>query len=169
MEEQKREHQDSMVPEKTTEEIEELAVYEKLRLRVSKMLGELQEKVNKDTIAQSMEKATNELKDVGEHSKEIIGKAKDAMNKDIATSSKYISNVSGDAKKHLDDWADKGGAFWNEIGKEVEYVMDLSRDKGGAFLLNMVNAVSGWSQNLGKSLDESLTYKTGENYPWRRI
>ena len=73
-----------------------------------------------------------------------------------------LNEVSGDARKHFDDWLDKGGALWREITLESEYVMELSRDKGGAFLLNVTNAINEWSLKIGEKLEQNLTYKSGE-------
>ena len=42
---------------------EELAIYEKLRQKVTKSLGELNEKINTETISQAMDKAVSDLKD----------------------------------------------------------------------------------------------------------
>jgi hypothetical protein len=49
---------------------EELAAYEKLRQRVSKTFGELQDKINGESISKAINKATSELKEAGGHSME---------------------------------------------------------------------------------------------------
>ena len=72
-----------MEPEKKETQVteEELATYEKLRQRVSKGLGELNEKINSETISQTMDKAIADLKGMGEHSKEAIAKASETLKK----------------------------------------------------------------------------------------
>jgi uncharacterized protein YjbJ (UPF0337 family) len=149
---------------KTTEE--ELALYEKLRQRVSKLLGEVHEKINGETIGQAMDKATAELKEVGGHSKEAIGKAAESLKKDIASTAEHLKPKLDEAaegsRKHFDDWVDKGGALWRDIAKEAEHLMEFSRDKGGAFLVNVTHGLSEWSEKMSQKMDKSLVYKTGE-------
>jgi uncharacterized protein YjbJ (UPF0337 family) len=148
----------------TTEE--ELAVYEKLRQRVSKLLGEVHEKINGETVGHTMEKAVTDLKEVGGHSKEAIGKATESLKKDIASTAEHLKPKLDEAaegtRKHFDDWVDKGGALWHDIAQEGEHVYEYSRDKGGAFLVNVAKGLSEWSQSMGEKIHTSLKYKTGE-------
>ncbi|MBU0479939.1 MAG: zinc ribbon-containing protein [Proteobacteria bacterium] len=145
---------------------EELAAYEKLRQRVSKIFGEIHEKINRETISQAMDKAMADLKEMGEHSKEIITRAGETLKKDIASSlgqiKPKVDGVTGDARKHYDQLHNKGGALWRDIAKEAEYIKDVSLDKGGSFLLNITRGLSEWSKDLSEKLDSSLVYKTGE-------
>ena len=170
----------------TTEE--ELAVYEKMRQRMSKLLGEVHDKINGETVGHAMEKTTAELKEVGEHSKEAIGKATEALKKDIHSTAEYLkpkldkaaAEIKKDAhitaeymkpkleeaaevsKKQFDHWLDKGGALWRDIAREAEHMMEYSRDKGGVFLVNITHGLSEWSEKASQKLDKSLVYKTGE-------
>lgn len=145
---------------------EELAAYEKLRQRVSKTFSELNEKINGKTINQAIDKATADLKELGEHSKEAIGKASAALKKDIASTAEHLKPKVDEAKestrKQFEDWLDKGGALWHDIAQEAEHAFEYSRDKGGAFMLNVARGLSEWSQHIGEKLDTSLKYKTGE-------
>lgn len=145
---------------------EELAAYEKLRQKVSKTFGELNEKISKENISSAIDKATSELKEVGGHSLEAISKASAALKKDIASTADHlkpkVDEVTGEAKKQFDDWLDKGGALWHDISQEAEHVYEFSRDKGGAFLANIAKGLSEWSKSMGEKLDTSLKYKTGE-------
>lgn len=145
---------------------EELAAYEKLRQKVSKTFGELNEKISKENISSAIDKATSELKEVGGHSLEAISKASEALKKDIASTADHlkpkVDEVTGEAKKQFDDWLDKGGALWHDISQEAEHVYEFSRDKGGAFLANIAKGLSEWSKSMGEKLDTSLKYKTGE-------
>ncbi len=145
---------------------EELAAYEKLRQGVSKIFGEMHEKINRESITQAMDKATADLKDMGEHSKEVISKAGETLKKDIISSVEKIKprvdEVTDDARKHYDHIHNKGGALWRDIAKETEHIKDVSLDKGGAFLLNITRGLSEWSRNVSEKLDTSLLYKTGE-------
>lgn len=145
---------------------EELAVYEKLRLRISRILAEIQGQINGEVISQAMDKAADELKSMGEHTMESIATAMDSLKKDIATTSANIKPkidaASEDTKKYFEHWRDKGGDLWKEFSNEADVRMELSRDKGAAFLFNVANGLSEWSQKFAQKLDASLTYKTGE-------
>ncbi|KPJ98172.1 MAG: hypothetical protein AMJ60_09130 [Desulfobacterales bacterium SG8_35] len=145
---------------------EELAAYEKLRQQVSKTFGQLHDKINGEAISQAIDKATTELKEMGGHSLEAIGKASAALKKDVASTTEHfkpkVDEVAEGARKQFDHWLDKGGALWQDIAREAEHVYEYSRDKSGAFLLHLTRGLSEWSQNLGEKLDSSLKYKTGE-------
>jgi len=145
---------------------EELAAYEKLRLRLSKSIGELNEKINKETVGQAMDKAIDDLKGMGEHSRESIAKAAETLKKDIASTSENIKpkvdKVTAPAREQFDYWMTKGGALWQDIANEAGYIKELSRDKSGAFFLNVTRALQEWSCNMTEKLGTSLKYKTGE-------
>jgi len=145
---------------------EELAAYEKLRQRVSKSFGELNEKINTESISQAINKAMGDLKERGEHSKEAISKAGETLKKDIASTTANIKpkvdKVTGPAKEQFDHWLNKGGALWQDIANETGYIKELSLDKSGAFFLNITKALSEWSRGVTDKLDTSLLYKSGE-------
>jgi isocitrate dehydrogenase len=145
---------------------EELAAYEKLRQRVSKSFGELNEKISKESISQAMDKAMGDLREMGEHSKETITKAGETLKKDIASTAENIKpkvdKVTGPAKEQFDHWLNKGGALWHDIANEAGYIKELSRDKSGAFFFNITSALSEWSKGVTEKLGTSLRYKTGE-------
>ena len=145
---------------------EELALYEKLRQRVTKTLSELHEKINSETISQAMDKALEEITDLGEYSKEAITRAGDSLKKDIAStvgeSKSKLEEVTSDTKKHFNHWRNKGGALWHDIANEAEYYKELSRDKSGTLLLHITKGLAEWSQKISEKLGTSLVYKTGE-------
>jgi len=145
---------------------EELAAYEKLRQSVSKTFGKLNEKINKESISQAIDKATAELKEMGDHSMAAVSNASAALKKDIASTTEHfkpkVDEVADSTKKQFDGWLDKGGALWQDIAREAEHIYEYSRDKGGAFLVNVSRGLSEWSQSMGEKIDTSLKYKTGE-------
>lgn len=157
-----------MEPEKKEQQNseEELATYEKLRQRVTKSLGELNEKINSETISQAMDKAMADLKEKGEHSKEAIAKAGETLKKDIASTTESlrpkIDKVTAPVKEQFENWFDKGGELWRDIANEAEHFKEFSRDKGAAFLLNITKGLNEWSRDMEDKLDSSLQYKTGE-------
>lgn len=150
--------------DKAVEEV--LAAYEKLRRRVSKTLGELNDKINSESISRAMEKAVADLREVGEHSKEIISRAGDTLKKDIASSVSQIKpKMKEDIEETREDFKrlhNKGGALWRDISNEAERITKVSLDKGGAFLFNVTRGLSEWTKSISDKLDTSLTYKTGE-------
>ena len=145
---------------------EELAVYEKLRQRVSKYFGELHDRINGEAISSAIDKATTELKEMGGHSLGTINKASAALKKDIVSTTEQfkpkVNDATEGARKQLDNWSAKGGALWKDIAREAEHIYEYSRDKGGNFLLNIARGLNEWSQQVGEKLDTSLKYKTGE-------
>lgn len=145
---------------------EELAAYEKLRQRVSKIFGALHDKVNGEAISTAIDKATAELKEVGGHSLEAISKASAALKKDIASTTEHfkpkVDEAADSARKQFDQWSDKGGALWSDITREVEHLYEYTRDKGGGFLSNIARGLGEWSQKMSSRLDTSLQYRTGE-------
>jgi hypothetical protein len=145
---------------------EELAVYEKLRQKVSSILGQLNEKIGREAISQAIDKAAAELKELGGHSKEVVGRASTALKKDIASTAENIKpkveGMTEETRQQFDNWLDKGGALWHEISREAERIYEFSRDKSGAFLVNVAKGLGEWSQTVGEKLDTSLKYKTGE-------
>lgn len=157
-----------MEPEKkeTQATEEELATYEKLRQRLSKRLGELNEKISSETISQAMDKAMADLKGMGEHSRETVARAGDALKKDIASTVENvkpkIDKVTSPAREQFDHWLDKGGQLWRDIANEAGHFKEFSRDKGAAFLLNITRGLNDWSSDMKEKLDTSLQYKTGE-------
>jgi hypothetical protein len=145
---------------------EELTAYEKLRKHVSKTFGELNEKINVESISNAMEKAVADLKEAGEHSKDVIAKAGDALKKDIASS---LSNIKPlvtedieETRKDFNQMQNKGGALWREISSEAEHLTEVSLDKGGAFLLHVTKGLGDWARSLSDKLDTSISYKTGD-------
>ncbi len=145
---------------------EELAVYEKFRRRVSRILGEIQGQINAEAVNRAMDKAAEELKGMGDSTREAVAKARESLKKDIASTGDYIrpkvDTVSGDAKKHFEQLRDRGGDLWQEFAAEAERLMQLSRDKGALFLFNVTSGLADWSQSFAEKLGASLTYKTGE-------
>lgn len=152
---------------KQTEQTEEeLAVYEKLRLRVSKSFSELNEKINKDAVTRAMDKAIDDLKGMGEHSRESIAKASETLKKDIVSTvdsiKPKVDRVTAPAREQFDHWMGKGGALWQDIANEAGYIKEVSRDKSGAFFLNITRGLQEWSCNMTEKLGTSLKYKSGE-------
>jgi hypothetical protein len=157
METEKKQHEKSE---------EELAAYEKLRLRVSRRFGEINEKLGRETISQAIDRAMDEMKEMGEHSGETISRAAAALKKDIVSTTENIrpkiARVTMPAREQFEYWMGKGGALWQEIAHEAAYIRELSRDKSGAFFLHITRALQEWSGNMTEKLGTTLKYKSGE-------
>lgn len=145
---------------------EELSAYEKLRHHVSKSFGELNEKINTESISKALEKAKEDLKEAGEHSKDVISRTGDALKKDIVSSISQIKpKITEEMEQTREDFNkmhNKGGALWREISTEADRIKVVSLDKGGAFLLNVTRGLGEWADSLSDKLGSSITYKTGE-------
>lgn len=145
---------------------EELAIYEKLRQRVAKSLGELGEKINTENVSQSMDKAMDDLREMGGHSKEAIIRAGETLKKDIASTTESvkpkIDKVTTPAREQVEQWLNRGGQLWSDIAAEAGYFKELSRDKSASFLLNITRGLNDWSRDMKEKLHTSLQYRTGE-------
>jgi hypothetical protein len=145
---------------------EELAAYEKLLQRVSRRFSELNEKLTSETVGRAIDKAMADLREKGEHSREVIARAGETLRKDIASTTEHIrpriDKVTEPAREQFDRWLNKGGALWHGIANEAAYYKEFSRDKSGAFLYNITKGLNDWSSSLADRLNTSLQYKTGE-------
>lgn len=144
----------------------ELSVYEKLITGVRANLDKLGSSVDPQVLTGAIEKAANEMKAVGEHSRETISHVSEALKKDLATSAgavKHLVDTLGDGAEHaVDKVQDAGGAVWDRLATGTGGTVVTWRDKGGGALAALLGDVSGWSGKLGLQLKQALTYRTGE-------
>jgi hypothetical protein len=154
------------LPPPTAAEAEELAVYEKLRHRVQETLANTREALRGDALRQTVERAGEELKQLGGHSRETVSKVTEAMKKDLASTAEALKprlESLGREKDRMVALArDRGGAFWHEHGEDAGRALRQWRDRGGALLAEVLHALSEWSGRLGDRLDSALVYRTGE-------
>lgn len=152
--------------EQTTQQGEELAAYEKLRQYLGTALGEARETINGESLGIALEKASRQLKELGEHSMDTVSKVVGSLKKDLASSTETVKpkldQVAGQADKIYQVGREKGGKLWQELSKEGGYIYELSRDIGGATLATVATALGEWSQKMGGKIDEMLVYHTGE-------
>lgn len=146
---------------------EELAAYDKLRERVRTKFAQTKESFSSETVKQYVERAGDELKDLGGYSRETITRVG-------ATLKKELSEQAAAAKPRLDELGkgtehafevlkERGGAFWQELSEDAGRVFEHWRDKGGAFLAVVARAVGEWSAKFGDRVDASLIYRAGES------
>lgn len=122
---------------------EEAIVYEKLRKTVKSMLADVQGAVNADTVRQTFDKATEELKRTGAHTADTIGKIAATLRKDIASA------------------AEKMGPRWEAFSQRPADLFEAWRDRGSLFLAQAATAVGDWLQQTGTKRGQQ-TYRAGE-------
>ena len=69
---------------------QEVAAYEKLRQEVKRLLAEVRENVNAETVKQALDKASARMKEAGGYTAEVVSKASDALKKDLARTSERL-------------------------------------------------------------------------------
>jgi len=153
-------------PEQSAEQKEELAAYDKLRQRVKQILGETKEAINADTIKHVLDRAGEELKEIGGHPREVIAKATATLQKDLASTAEVVKPRLEELGKGTEQafklFRERGGAFWHELSEDTGHIFEIWRDKGGGFLAVVAKGVGEWSQKMGDNLNEVLLYHTGE-------
>jgi gas vesicle protein len=102
---------------------QELAAYKMLRQRVRKILSGARDTINADTIRHAIDKASMQLKDVGEYTSETVNKVAHSLRKDLAATAERIGpqleNVTKRAADLFQVWRDRGGEFLSEASKAV--------------------------------------------------
>lgn len=136
-EEQKKAKQD------TAQQKEELAAYGKLRADVRKILGEVRDTINSDTIKSAVDRAAKELKEVGDHTSETISKVANTLKKDLASA------------------AERMGPKWEKFSDKTADLFGVWRDRGSIFLGHAAQATGEWLREIGSKL-EHQGYHTGE-------
>jgi hypothetical protein len=154
------------LPPPSAAQAEELAVYEKLRRRVQETLADTREALRGEVVRQAVERAGEELKQLGGHSRDTVSKVTAAMRKDLASTAEALKprlEALGREKDRAVALArERGGAFWHEHGEEAGRALRQWRDRGGALLAEVLHALSEWSGRLGDRVDSALVYRTGE-------
>lgn len=149
------------------EQQEELDALEKLRLRMNELYEAGSEAFDPDTMKKHLEKARDEMLEIGEHSKEIITKASHAMQKDMITTidsmKPNLDQLSAETEEAFNRFKAKSGNMWNELAEESEKAFTVWRDRSGNLAAEFARNVGEWSQSLGQKLDDMLIYHTGES------
>lgn len=122
---------------------EEAIVYEKLRKNVKRMLADVQGAVSADTLKQTFDKATEEIKRTGAHTADTIGKIAATLRKDIANT------------------AERMGPRWEAFSQRPADLFETWRDRGSLFLAQAATAVGDWLQQTGTKRGQQ-TYRAGE-------
>lgn len=121
----------------------ELAAYERLREEAQKRLADIKDTVSADAIRDSIDKASQRLKDVGEYTAETINKVAESLKKDIAGAARNM------------------GPKWEQFSDKTSDLFVVWRDRGSTFLGRAASAVGDWLEQAGGRLRDE-TYDTGD-------
>lgn len=122
----------------------DLAAYQKMRQEVMRILRSVRAPVSANTIRQSLEKASRELKGLGEYSSDTVNKASEAVRREIAST------------------ADKLGLKWESLSGRPADLFEVWRDRGKDFLDQASAAVSEWLEQFRPKKKGSLEHHAGE-------
>src|SRR5690606_31924370 len=122
---------------------EEVAAYKRLREEIRKILGEVRETVNADTMRQAVDRAGKELREAGGYAADTVNKVVSALKKDVAGT------------------ADRVGSRWETVSGRASDVFDIWRDRSSAFLAHAAKGVADWLEDVRGKL-ERRTYRAGE-------
>ena len=122
---------DELLGEETPEQKrKELAAYQKMRQDVMRILRSARAPVSANTIKQALDKASSELRDLGDYSSSTVNKATEAVRREIAST------------------ADKLGSKWESLSEKSADLFEVWRDRGSEFLDQASKAVSEWLQQF---------------------
>jgi hypothetical protein len=110
---------------------------------VRRLLAEVSENVNAETVKQALDKASARMKEVGGYTSEVLNKAAEALKKDLARTAQRL------------------GPKWSEFSEKSADLFAVWRDRGTHFLGRAAVATGEWLQKTGSRL-ERQTYRCGE-------
>jgi hypothetical protein len=97
---------------------QELAAYESMRREMKKLLANIQDTVNADTIKQAFDKAGKEIRGLGEFLPETVDKASKMLKNEIAATVERLGprweSFSGKSAEIFEVWKDRGIGFLNQ-------------------------------------------------------
>jgi len=122
---------------------QEVAAYEKLRQEVKRLLAEVRENVNAETVKQALDKASSRMKEAGGYTAEVVSRATEALRRDLARTAQRL------------------GPKWSEFSEKSADLFAVWRDRGTHFLGRAAVATGEWLQKTGSRL-EHQSYRSGE-------
>lgn len=127
----------------TPQQKQELAAYEKLREEARRLLSEVRDTVNAETIREVVDKAADRLRQAGGHTAEALDKAGKALRKDLASATEKL------------------GPKWEAFSEKSADLFGVWRDRGSVFLGQASHAAGLWLEKAGLKLMHQV-YRTGE-------
>jgi len=105
-------------PRQTDPQNQEFAAYERMRQEMKKILANIQDTVNADTIKQAFDKASREIREIGEFLPETVDKASKMLKGEIAATVERLGprweSISGKSAEIFEVWKDRGVGFLNQ-------------------------------------------------------
>jgi len=121
----------------------ELAVYQKLRIDMQKLLGDFKDTLSAESFRQALDEARERLRKAGEHTIESTDKAIASLEKDMIDASQRF------------------GAQLENLTERSTDLFSVWRDRGGHFLGHAARALGEWVKGLGTRF-EQVTYRSGD-------
>jgi len=122
---------------------QELAAYKKLREGVRHILGDAKETLSAEHIRQALVQATEQLKQIGEHTADTIDKVAAGVEKDMVNAAQKI------------------GTRWEAYSEKTADLFQVWRDRSNRFLTDATAAVGDWLQQTSDRL-KTHNYHSGE-------
>ncbi len=145
---------------------EELSAYEKLVQQVKANMERLTSTIDAESFKGTIDKATHELKEIGDHSMEAITKAADAMKKDLATTVDHVKpafeSLGKGAERAFGTAQNTSAQVWAQVAEGTTGALYAWRDWTGTATADFLKNVSAWSAKMSDQLDHALVYHTGE-------
>jgi len=114
------------VPIETDSSKQERAAYQRMRAEFKKILAGAQDKINADTIRQAFDRASRELKELGEFVPETVDRAGKRLKQEVAAA------------------VEKMGPRWDAFSEKSHGLFEIWKDKGGQFVNQAYTALNAW-------------------------
>lgn len=122
-------------PEEADSSKQELVAYQRLRAEFKKILAGAKDTINADTIKQAFDRASRELKGLGEFVPETVDRAAKRLKQEVAAAIEKTGPrwEAFSERGHIlfEIWKDKGGQFVNQTHAALNSWLSRYRDKNG--------------------------------------
>jgi hypothetical protein len=105
---------------------QEIAAYEKMRRRMTKIFADTRDTINVETFKQAFEKVNKEFKDIGEFLPETVDKASKKLKQETAVA------------------VEKLGSNWKDFSDKGLELFDVWKERGTHFISQASGALSDW-------------------------
>ncbi|MCG6872807.1 MAG: zinc ribbon-containing protein [Gammaproteobacteria bacterium] len=144
------------------QEASELSAYDRLMEQTKVHLQAVATAMEPEQLKKTIDKAAAEVRELGEHSREAIGKASAALKKDLASTSSHFKAGMDEVGKGAAHMKDSGAQVWTHMAWGTASAWEATRDWGANFTGGFLKGVSDWSSRMSAELEKSLVYHTGE-------
>ena len=123
------------VPDESDSSKHERAAYQRMRAEFKKILAGAQDTINADMIKQAFDRASRELRELGEFVPETIDRAGKKLKQEVAAAVEKMGprwgTVSEKGHGLFEIWKDKGSQFVNQAHTALNSWVNRYRDKNG--------------------------------------